>query len=407
MTPNKTAPISLYPHQLANAKRLVKSVRTAGAAIDASDTGTGKTFTSLAVAEALGLKPFIICPLSVGPGWVSKHEALGSSHDSLSWLNYESARRKLPSLPADSLVIFDEAHRIGGPDTLQAQMARDLADRFPVLFLSATPFDSPMRTRAVLHALGKVDWHDWYAKIPAMGCRRAKWLPGSPWTWDGKPAGLNALKAMVSPHMTTTRWTEVSGFPDILIQPVAVPVDKLKVVRAMLAAVHSNPLAETTKQRQALELLRVPAMVEMTADLIAEGKRVVAFFNFTAPLLAYAKKVKCSALHGETPSYERTAMLEGFQRNDNSVLALNAQAGGEGIDLHDEHGHGQVVELLSPPHNPVTYKQCIGRVHRVGSHTKAIVRPVYLAGTIEETKVLPAILRKAENIETLTEQDLM
>ena len=44
---------------------MIKSLHNYNIDIDASDTGTGKTYCALSIAKKLNLKPLIICPKSV------------------------------------------------------------------------------------------------------------------------------------------------------------------------------------------------------------------------------------------------------------------------------------------------------------------------------------------------------
>ena len=55
----------LFDFQLKHTDTLCQIITTNKKALDCSDTGTGKTYTSIATCKILGLKPFIICPKSV------------------------------------------------------------------------------------------------------------------------------------------------------------------------------------------------------------------------------------------------------------------------------------------------------------------------------------------------------
>jgi hypothetical protein len=64
----------LLGYQTQHVDRIIYSLEKHNA-LDASDTGTGKSYTSIAAAMCLGLKPFIMCPKSVLRTWsdVLKH----------------------------------------------------------------------------------------------------------------------------------------------------------------------------------------------------------------------------------------------------------------------------------------------------------------------------------------------
>ena len=412
--------MNLFPHQIQNATKLVRSINRVGAGIDASDTGTGKSFTAFAVAAALRRKPFIICPKGVGPSWINKTNLLNRKDGSVEktdasalfgftgtveWVNYEKARRSAFRWPdlSDALVVVDEAHRVGAPDTLQSQMIRTLADRgLPLLFLSATPFATPMRTRAFMHACNKVHWSEWYNQLKHFGCYRNQHIKGKPWMWSGSDQSVDHLKLLFKDNMVATRWSEVEGFPDVKVQPEAVLVPDQAKAEALARAVCSNDLGKTTQERKELELLRVPAMVEMAKDLRDQGKHVLGFFNYTEPLHAYAEQCGVPVIDGSTRPAVREEHHKNFQANRLLGLALNSKAGGEGIDLQGPDR----VSLISPDYSATTWKQVFGRTHRIGGYL-AILKPIFVAGTMEETKVLPSVMAKAQHIETLTEQDLI
>ncbi len=59
----------LLPYQIEHTNNLIHSIRTYNRVLDSSDTGTGKTYSSIAACIALGKKPLIICPKSVITSW--------------------------------------------------------------------------------------------------------------------------------------------------------------------------------------------------------------------------------------------------------------------------------------------------------------------------------------------------
>ncbi len=61
----------LLEYQVPHLMKLYNSLDKKNRAIDASDTGTGKTYTAIAVCKMLKCNPFIICPKSVVTNWVN------------------------------------------------------------------------------------------------------------------------------------------------------------------------------------------------------------------------------------------------------------------------------------------------------------------------------------------------
>jgi superfamily II DNA or RNA helicase len=61
--------MSLLKYQIPHVNKMIRSLHIYNIAVDASDTGTGKTYCALSIAKMLNLKPLIICPKSVLTNW--------------------------------------------------------------------------------------------------------------------------------------------------------------------------------------------------------------------------------------------------------------------------------------------------------------------------------------------------
>jgi len=77
----------LLSFQTAHVYQLQECLLLRNRVIDASDTGTGKTYCAIAVCSLLKLTPLIICPKSVIPNWVSVCNEFGVKYLGIS--NYE------------------------------------------------------------------------------------------------------------------------------------------------------------------------------------------------------------------------------------------------------------------------------------------------------------------------------
>src|SRR5579871_1447229 len=96
-TPNETPKIRipvddpkslLLPYQIPHVDSLAYSLNMYGRVLDASDTGTGKTYSAVATCMLLKLKPLIICPKSVLSSWKKALDYFGAQYYGLS--NYET-----------------------------------------------------------------------------------------------------------------------------------------------------------------------------------------------------------------------------------------------------------------------------------------------------------------------------
>lgn len=214
-----------FPYQIPHVKRLIRAFhKNNGVIIDGSDTGTGKTYTAIAMAKELGLVPLIICPKSVIYSWVHALEHFGFTNvgnlvngdfdDNVPYIaNYEciggakmlyfrqskgrtkfnrkpcrylsvekvvNGKGRLVNnkhsfqwhLPPNRLVIFDEVHRCKNGNTANAWLlmaAKTCGAK--IIGLSATVAESPIKMRAVGYALGLFrSYRDYYVWTRQYGC---------------------------------------------------------------------------------------------------------------------------------------------------------------------------------------------------------------------------------------------
>lgn len=87
----KTDPLKkLLNYQIPHVYQLVECLKKYDVVLDASDTGTGKTYCAIILCHILNLKPFIICPKSVISNWLNVSKELNV--EILGIANYEKAR---------------------------------------------------------------------------------------------------------------------------------------------------------------------------------------------------------------------------------------------------------------------------------------------------------------------------
>ena len=125
------------------------------------------------------------------------------------------------------------------------------------------------------------------------------------------------------------------------------------------AKVHANT------ERAKLELL-----ADLLPALVAEGRRVLVFSQFTEMLTLAAELLDALALPyltltGQTPPRQRGAVVRRFQaQGDNSapILLVSLKAGGTGLNLTA----ADTVVHLDPWWNPAVEEQATARAHRIG-----------------------------------------
>ena len=145
-----------------------------------------------------------------------------------------------------------------------------------------------------------------------------------------------------------------------------------------------------TMERAKLEWLR-----DMLPELVAEGRRVLVFSQFTEMLGLVATELEASALPylaltGETPVRTRGALVARFQAKEVPVFLLSLKAGGVGLNLTA----ADTVIHLDPWWNPAVERQATDRAHRIGQDQPVVVYKLVVEGSIEE-RMLALQSRKA------------
>ena len=428
---------TLYPAQARARDTLIAAIGKHGAALDASETGLGKTVVACHVAAALGRPVAVVCPKIVIPSW--KREMADAGVEPLFVLNYEKirngstpwlsrARKRVYrwNLPPDTVLIIDECHKCGGDGTQNSALHMAATHQgIPTIDLSATCASSPTGLRAVGYALGlhsnldrKEGTPSYYTWLRAHGAWQdpwRKWQPG-------------AAKHLVRVHSKIfggdpprgVRLT-VSDMPDAFkgnhvieeILDFGPGIRKFyeeagltpEIVEAWLETgeipEEEHFLVAVLRARQLAELQKAPAMIEMARDLVDEGKSVAIFVNFTETLDTISRALDgCVVIRGGQTGDDREEAVRKFQSDEARVVVANIAAGGAGVSLHDVNGNHPRVSLISPSFSVVEYVQTLGRIYRNGMKTPALQKILIAADTIE-TSVVKALKKKTDRMMNL------
>jgi len=435
-TENPLTP-ALYDWQEEHCSKLVKSVKEHGVAKDGSDTGTGKTIVALEVARRTGLKPFVVCPKSVIPAWKEWMEKFG--YDTEHVINYEKLKGgKTPygwipkrgffrwkgfDEPSEHIVIFDEDHRMKGHKSLNSKIlisAKALG--FQILLLGATSCSNPLEMRAMGYALDLHGGKDWWQWCQRNGCKKGRF--SLEFTNPG-PTLKRFHKHIYEGRGSRIRIKDLpeGAFPENLIIPQGYQLEEnidaiYDSMKSELLALEEriedgdaedNPLIIQLRARQEIELLKVPTFVELAKDAYAEGASVAIFVNFRDTLEAIAQRLSdlcpLSIVEGGQADETRESMVAKFQSNESRIIVCMIQAGGVGINLHDEHGEHPRVSLISPGFSAIDLKQTLGRIHRAGGQSSAIQKIVFADNSVE-MRVCNLLKKKLSNLDLVNDDDL-
>ncbi len=427
----------LLPWQRESVAKIIRAIENHGAALDASDVGTGKTYSALCAAKILGLSPIVICPLSVIPSWKKAAIHFGISIEVLNyeklrtgktefggWID-EKKRFSFLNVSQKNILIFDEVHRCKSVTSQNSKMLRAAKNQnISTICLSATAFIDPTEMRGIGEVLSLFGRNDFYKWAMNHGCQKGKW-GGLEFTGGRKT--LAEIHSLIFPQKgTRVKVSELGDtFPETFVTTEAVTVtesggkkidEAILIVRETIERIQNkqatdsdNVLTALLRARQISEAEKVPAIVELASDAIEQGQSVVVFVNFSDTINDLQKtlnSLSISTIHGQQTIGEREKSIDDFQKNKTKIMIANIQAGGVGVSLHDLDGSHPRITLVNPSWSAVAMRQALGRVHRAGGKSKSIQKILFAAGTIE-TEICEKIEQKLKNLDTLNDGDLL
>lgn len=429
--PKQKAPLTpdeikgkLLEYQHPHIESLIHSLKTYNRALDASDTGTGKTYSAIATCLLLGLKPLIICPKSVLTSWITvinyfQAEFYGISnyelfqnckfftHDSLnhkapcgylSRFRYKSKDKsgatkdnytfRWQKLPTDMIIIFDEAHRCKNSRTVNHVLLHTAAQtNNKILMLSATIADKPENFALAGYVLGLYP-HKRHA---------LNWMSNA---GKGYSNIMTGVQKRIYPEYAARMRIKNLGklFPNNQVVAQCYDMDCADEIQKQYKLIEEevkklqkkednsqNVLARIMYARMKIEQLKIPTFLELIKTYLAEGNSVAVFVNFTATLKTIADELKTGCLiFGEQSLEERTNNIDDFNEDRSQIIICNIRSGGVGISLHDKKGKYPRVSVISPSWSAQDIIQALGRVHRADGKTPVRQRIVFCKKTIEE-----------------------
>jgi superfamily II DNA or RNA helicase len=425
----------LYDYQIEHVKKLLYAYSLDNDGIlDASQTGTGKTFCALAIAKHLNLFPIIITPKSVISSWKNVAKMMGVKCYVNNYEQYRTGKIKYLivnenifdwNLNDKHLLIYDEAHKIKNKTTINARIAIAAKKTgCKILCLSATIADSPLQ----MYALGQLlnlfiveDGNDSGFWQWARSKGVYKGIFGM--EFSSTNANLNKIHNEIFPRKGARIRIQDLGdkFPDNLIITDCYDMGssneiqkiyddmyhELERLREQKQFDKASELVVMLRARQEIELLKVPTFVELANDAIEEGSSVVIFVNFKETIKALSERLKTDCIiEGSVSGEEREKNINDFQTDISRIIICNIRAGGVGISLHHiESSKYPRISIISPTYSAQDLVQALGRIHRAGGKSKAIQKIIFAAGTIEE-KVSKKVQKKIKNIERINDGDM-
>jgi superfamily II DNA or RNA helicase len=402
----------------------------------ADDMGLGKTVQTLAhlaIEQAEGRldRPsLIICPTSVVPNWTMEAARFAPSLRVLT-LHGPTRRDKFSEIGRHDLVIstyplltrdhavltehewhvvvLDEAQMIKNPNAETTRQALRLQAR-QRLCLSGTPLQNH---------LGEL-WSlfDFLAPGFLGSARSFRTRFRTPIEKHGDAARGEMLTKRVRPFLLRRTKEEVAlDLPPKteITEPVEMEAAQRAIYEGVRLSMHARvqqAIAEKglarsgiiildalLKLRQACcdpRLLKLKAvektkagsaklerLMELLAVLLAEGRRVLLFSQFTSMLALIEERLGEASLPYVTltgDTVDRGNVVRRFQGGEVPLFLVSLKAGGVGLNLTA----ADTVIHYDPWWNPAVEDQATDRAHRIGQDKRVFVHRLVTLGTIEE-----------------------
>jgi SNF2 family DNA or RNA helicase len=457
----------LLSFQVAHTLQLQECLQKEVCAIDASDTGTGKTYCTVALCKLLNLSPLIICPKSVINTWNEVCGIFGvklfgiANYEMLKSGKYYTENLELTTcpyfdkikvnektdfifqLPENVMIIFDEAHRCKNYKTSTSKILLSAhKTQNKIILLSATisdkiecfkPFgvvfglynklsayNGWMRKQLLMNKVmfDMIDKKK-QAELKAQQPKEAVTIEDLRMTDDQKK--LYVINKALFPKFGSRMKIKELGnlFPQNNIISRSYYLANHKEVDQLHEQINmamdelknketrSEALGKIIRAKQRIELLKVPIFHDLAQEALDNGYSIAIFVNYreTMDHLCHLLETAC-VIHGGQTLDERAENIKEFQNNKSNKIIAITQAGGVGISLHDIHGGHPRMSIISPTWSGQDLIQCLGRIHRAGSKSPAIQKLVFCARTYEE-QIGKIIQRKLLNLSGINDGDLI
>jgi SNF2 family DNA or RNA helicase len=146
--------------------------------------------------------------------------------------------------------------------------------------------------------------------------------------------------------------------------------------------------------RQVAGSAKLEQLMEWLPEMLAEGRRILLFSQFTGMLSLIEAELKQRGLPWVKltgQSQRRDALIEQFTSGRVPLFLISLKAGGVGLNLPQ----ADTVIHFDPWWNPAAEAQATDRAHRIGQTQSVWVLKMVAQGTIEE-RILALQERKAQ-----------
>lgn len=408
------------------------------------DMGLGKTITSATISHVLDLKrTCIIAPSGVKWNWY--HDMCDDwGYNPMHWtildavksrchyafienfvvVNYENVTKHMDHLmrsPIDHFII-DEAHLLKNPTTQRFAAVANLVNKYPnarITMLTGTPITNRVNDmfsyyKLSGHLLGKNKSYFEKQYVKKSGGLKGKIIGAK---------NMDELRVRHSNLIIRKKTAECIDLPDLIINKYYMDEAEMSIeYQETLKQMYQNRIAlqeaqESKSIRQLegaisgnvhtlnriLATCKVNKVIELVDTLWEEGRKVIVFSGYTAPLelLEAHYKEKCIKIDGSISSQKRSILIEKYKTDKNCHVFLGQdQAAGVGINVVNSYD----VIFMNFPFTPDRLEQSWKRSHRIGQKMPVNAYLTIVKNSIDE-HIYGIINDKSKDINKLVDKN--
>ena len=471
----------LLPFQINAVRANINALRKRGIAISGDDPGCGKTYIACAAAKELGLGIFVITTKPGIPNFfevaqtfenkilgIVNYESIKNGKHYISatdftneiredcpyikvtrtqlkdpvtgdWIRSESGRIKEKisniewTLPENTLIIFDEAHKgktglahkkdNSGNNILLTSIKTYLKPTVKVMFLSATITDRLECFDGICYIIGLIneysarEYRAFTARLGATNETKLKKINHIMYPFYGSRLRASDIQEYFNECDISSKIFKINS-------EAAEEIEKLhrliaETMQELRNRGSSQGLGFIIRCWSKIEVLKAPTVVNEVIRDLEQGCSVVVFVNFTATIdvllaglseLPVFHKYKHGIIDGK--SKDRQETIEKFRSDELRLIITNIKSGGTSVSLHDINGNYPRTSYVFPTWSSIDFRQALGRIHRVGGKTKAKQYVVYVGDSDDESmtvevKLCESMYTKLKNIELINNGELL
>ena len=441
-------PFTMFPDQEVHLNNIKRAINEGYRYyFDASETGTGKTFTTLQLAKDLDMDIMVIAPKTLGKMW--KDLAVRFRVYIVDAITYQSARIKVHRYVAqvrfgqleivdnqlrDSsrrgvILVLDECHNIKG-DTYQtaavtriATAIREANDKNIIAFLSATPFDKRIFTSNFMRIAQIIkteviiksdegsyvytnEYNEFYNRCAAINSRLAEKIDAQ---WGTSPIDMiyelfleffylpvcfvMKLELEVNSETYNVFFPLTEEEDSELKEAVAsLGIASARFVYGMKTYLTSRSSGAITIAARDIEYAKRDIFLDAAEFYLKLDPNIkvvigVSYLVTQAYLVDNLRDYRVEFINGDIDIEGRQESIIAFnQENTNTrVFITTFGTGGAGISLHDtsEGGRFPRILLISPNFRIIDQHQMMGRIRRRG--TTSLIRTLFVYGGSPES----------------------